>query len=125
MDFFELMAECSVALGGFAAIHAALRGSAGPRGSFRAWGTVSWSFSAVLMALVPLLFATRAELDTSAWRVVHGIGFVPAGTSMATAAWMDLRLTAAGHPAQMPGFLRAAPRAARATACEPPASSPR
>lgn len=108
MDFLELMAECSVALGGFAAIHAALRGSQGPRGSFRAWGTVSWAFTALLMAIVPPLIATGGKLDAGAWRLAHAIGLVPPVASMATAMWIDLRLDAIGHVAQVAVFLRTA-----------------
>ena len=54
------------------------------------------------------MLATSRELDAAAWRVAHVIGFVPAAASMVTAIWMDVRLTAVGHVAQMVGFLRTA-----------------
>jgi hypothetical protein len=65
LDYFELMAECSVALGGFAAVPAVLRGSTGPRGTFRAWGSVTYGFSALLMSLAPLLVAAGGLLDAA------------------------------------------------------------
>ena len=68
--YFELLAECSVALGGFAAVHAVLRGSTGPRGTFRAWGSVSFAFSALLMSLAPLLTSAGEELSAIGWRVL-------------------------------------------------------
>ncbi len=97
-----------MAMAGFAAVHAALRGSTGPRGTFRAWGTVSWAFTAVLLALIPPLIGTSRPLDAEAWRLIHLIGFFPAALSMATSIWLDVRLNAAGHVAQIALFLRIA-----------------
>ena len=61
MGYFELIAECSVALGGFASVVAVLRGSTGPRGTFRAWGSVMFGFTALMMSLAPLLVALVYE----------------------------------------------------------------
>jgi hypothetical protein len=100
LDYFELMAECSVALGGFAAVHAVLRGSTGPRGTFRAWGAVTYGFTALLMSLVPLLVAAGGDLDPAGWRIASALGLVPStGGRVSTLIW-NRRFNQAGHPPQ-------------------------
>ena len=63
MGVFELLAECSVTFAGFAAVYAALRGSRGPRGAFRAWATVAQGFLAFFCSLAPLLFSNLGLED--------------------------------------------------------------
>ncbi len=106
MDYFELVAECSVALGGFAAVHAVLRGSTGPRGVFRAWGSVSFAFTTLLMSLVPLLISAGGDLDSAGWRVTSGFGLLICATSLLCNLWLDRQLGRAGHAAQAIVVLR-------------------
>ena len=106
MDYFEILAECSVTLGGFAVVHAALRGSTGPRGAFRAWASVAFAFTPLLMALIPLLLSLDGELDAEGWRLVSALGLVPCAGCHFLNLWLDYRLDRAGHPAQIVGSLR-------------------
>ena len=106
MDYFELMAECSVAVGGFSAVHAVLRGSTRPRGAYRAWGAVTYGFTAFLMALAPLLVGAGGILDADGWRLASGLGLVPCVVSMWGSAFWDHRLSRAGFPAQVSWILR-------------------
>ncbi len=106
LGYFELMAECSVALGGFAAVHAVLRGSTGPRGAYRAWGSVTYGFTALLMSLAPLLVAAGADLDRAGWRTASALGLLPCvGCQVASLVW-NRRLNRAGHPPQARAVLR-------------------
>lgn len=105
MPFFELLAECSIALGGFAAIHAALQGSTGPRGAFRAWGIVAPGLGAFLLSLLPL-FLVQLELSEAAmWRLASASGLVLCGGLAMLSLYIDWRLSVAGHPAQIPWVL--------------------
>ena len=55
MSYLELLAECSIALTGFGAILAALRGSDSHRGVFRAWTVVVQAGAAFVLSLIPLV----------------------------------------------------------------------
>ena len=95
-----------MALGGFGAVHAVLRGSTGPRGNYRAWGSVNYGFTAFLMSLVPLLIAAGGDLDHGGWRTASAVGLLPcAGCHLASLFW-NSRLNRAGHRPQAPATLR-------------------
>jgi hypothetical protein len=100
LGYFELMAECSVALGGFAAVHAVLRGSTGPRGTYRAWGSVTYGFTALLMSLAPLLVAAGADLDRAGWRAASALGLLPCVACQVASLVWNRRLNRAGHRPQ-------------------------
>jgi len=101
MDYFGLLAECSVALGGFAAVHAVLRGSTGPRGTYRAWGSVAYGFTALLMSLAPLLLAAGEELGQGGWRRAGALGLLPCAACFVSNLFWNRRLDQAGHPPQV------------------------
>ena len=69
MNFFEIMAECSIALTGFGAIHAALRGSDHPRGVFRAWSVVLLGAVSFMICVFPLLLAQTDLPAAQTWRL--------------------------------------------------------
>jgi hypothetical protein len=108
VDFFEVLAECSIAAGGFSAIHAAMRGSEGPRGSMRAWTTVGSSLAAFVSSLVPLLLSQSALSPEGLWRFSSLIAGVFCAAYATSAVYIDWRLDRAGHPAQAPLPLRLA-----------------
>lgn len=104
MNFFEIFAECSIALTGFGAIHAALRGSDHPRGVFRAWTIVLVGAIAFLLSILPLLLALTDLSTARLWRVAGAVGLLIAAIPAISGFNFDIRLTKIGYPPQAPGF---------------------
>jgi hypothetical protein len=106
MSFFEIFAECSIALAGFGAVHAALRGSTGPRGNFRAWTVVANGALAFVLSILPpvLLFASIPE--EVMWRSASALGVAGASAALYSVIRFDIGLARLGHPPQAPLNLR-------------------
>ena len=106
VSFFELFAECSIALAGFGAVHAVLRGSTGARGIFRAWFVVTQGALSFLLSVLPLLLMLTPLSGESLWRIASAFGV--AGT--AAANWwhiaFDIQLTRLGSSPQATKNLR-------------------
>jgi hypothetical protein len=102
MQFFEIFAECSIALLGFGAVHAVLRGSDGPRGTVRAWVVVSHGSLAFILCVLPLLLTQSSLSPEMLWRTSSAIGVIGAGALLYTVMEIDRRLTALGYPPQAP-----------------------
>jgi hypothetical protein len=102
MDYFEILAECSIALLGFGAVHAVLRGSDGPRGVVRAWVVVTQGAFAFLLSILPLLLANSPWSPDTIWRASSAIGVIGVGALVYTMIRFDARLTYLGHPPQAP-----------------------
>ncbi|MFQ5458648.1 MAG: hypothetical protein ACE5FC_09400 [Myxococcota bacterium] len=100
MELFHLIAECSVAFAGFAAIYAGVRGSGGARGSFRAWSTVTAGFLSFLLSLVPLLLQKFAVEEPAIWRISSSIGLVALSGMWCAHLIVHRRLSSLGHPVQ-------------------------
>ena len=112
MNFFEIFAECSIALTGFGAIHAALRGSDHPRGVFRAWTVVLVGAIAFVLCILPLLLALTDLSTERLWRVASAIGLLMAAIPTFSGFSFDNRLTKLGYPPQALLILRTAQIAA-------------
>jgi hypothetical protein len=108
LSFFEIFAECSVAFAGFAAVHAALRGSTTPRGVFRAWWVVASGSAAFVLSVLPLLFAYTSLSGVGFWRSVSGLSLPVAGATAYLQLAFDVRMTRIGHPPQAPMAIRSA-----------------
>ncbi len=108
MNIFEIFAECSIALAGFGAVHAALQGSTGPRGAFRALYVVSQGGIAFILSLLPLLFDLSSMSHEQLWRVTSIFGVAGVGATNYSYFVMDVRLTRLGHPPQAPLIFRTA-----------------
>ena len=100
MNFFEIFAECSIALAGFGAIHAVLKGATTPRGVFRAWVVVAHGILSFVLSIVPLLLALTFSSDELLWRYASIFGVVGASMSVYSSIAIDIRMTRAGHPPQ-------------------------
>lgn len=74
LGFFEIMAECAVALAGFGAVHAMLKGSEGPRGMARAWCVVAYAGSVAFLAFLPLVLEYSNLEPVIIWRVASALG---------------------------------------------------
>ena len=99
-DFFEILAECSIALAGFGAIHAALQGIGGPRGTLRAWFVVCQGAMAFSLCLLVLLLDLSSLSGTVLWRVAGVIGVLPLGGLVYAFLRVDARMTSLGYPPQ-------------------------
>ena len=108
MNFFEIFAECSIALTGFGAVHAALRGSDHPRGVFRAWTVVLDGAIAFLLSILPLVLALTDLTPERLWRVAGTVGLLIAVVATISGFNFDKRLTEIGYLPQAPRILRAA-----------------
>jgi hypothetical protein len=108
MNFFEIMAECSIALPGFGAVHAALRGSNHPRGVFRAWTIVLLGAIAFLLCILPLLLALTDLPAERLWTLASTVGLPIAVIAAISGIKFDSRLTEIGYPSQGPMILRVA-----------------
>jgi hypothetical protein len=106
MTFFEILAECSIALAGFGAIHAALRGSTGPRGDLRAWTVVTSGSLAFLLGILPLALALASLSDEVLWRIASSFGVIGCGAALVSFLRFDIRLTRLGHRPQATPALR-------------------
>ncbi len=106
MEFFSTLAECSITFAGFAAVHALLQGSAGPRGIMRAWMTLSPGMMAFVLALLPQLIAELEIGIAELWQwssVIACVLAIPLNLSLFRE---DIRLKRLGYPRQ-PGFFNA------------------
>ena len=108
MELFATLSECSVALTGFGAILAALRGADNPRGVFRAWTVVFHAAAALVLAIVPIVLASGGLAEEVLWRAVSLIGLVVVVVVLASQVWIDWRLHRAGHPPQSLAMIRSA-----------------
>lgn len=108
LNFFEVFAECSIALAGFGAIHAVLRGATTPRGVFRAWVVVAHSILSFVLSIVPLLLALTFSSDELLWRYASIFGVVGASMSVYSSIVIDIRMTRSGHPPQTMKSVRTA-----------------
>ncbi len=108
MNFFEIVAECSIALAGFGAVHAVLQGAGGPRGVLRAWHVVSQGCVAFILCLLVLLLEQTSLSAESGWRFASIIGVLGAGGLLVTMFRVDAKMTAMGYPPQSPLSLRTA-----------------
>ncbi len=106
MSFFEIFAECSIALAGFGAVHAALRGSTGPRGNFRAWTVVADGALAFVLSILPLVLLFASLSEAVLWRRASALGVAGASGVLYTVIRFDIRLSRLGHPPQAPLNLR-------------------
>ena len=106
MNFFEIIAECAIALAGFGAVHAVLQGSTGPRGVFRAWLVVG-AFSFVL-AILPLLLILAPLSNELLWRSASVFGVLGTGVLVATFVTSDYYMTRLGNPPQALLIIRSA-----------------
>jgi hypothetical protein len=100
MDFFSLLAECSITLAGFSAIYAILQGSTGPRGSFRSIGTLGSAALAFFISVLPPLFSLLAISDALLWSICSAIASIFAASFFVTVVKMNGTLTANGFPPQ-------------------------
>lgn len=108
MEFFEIFAECSIALVGFGAVHAVLQGSSGPRGMFRAWTVVQHGAVAFILSIVPLMLDLATLSDDTLWRMAGVLAIFCAGIVLHSNISFDRRLARMGHPPQAEPILRAA-----------------
>jgi hypothetical protein len=108
MNFFEIMAECSIALTGFGAIHAALRGSDHPRGVFRAWSVVLLGAVSFMICVFPLLLAQTDLPAAQTWRLASVAGLLLAAITVYSGFNISHRLTELGYPSQSFWLLRLA-----------------
>jgi hypothetical protein len=108
MSFFEILAECSVALAGFGAVHAALHGSSSPRGLFRAWTVVLQGTVAFVMCVIPLLLALAALSHEQIWLGASIAAVACTGVPFYLNLSFDFRMARMGHPSQAIVFLRTA-----------------
>ena len=100
MSFLELLAECSIALTGFGAILAALRGSDSPRGVFRAWTIVSLAGLAFILSLVPLVLSLGSMATATLWLTASAIGLVATSVAAFSTIALDRRFSRLGFPPQ-------------------------
>ena len=106
MSFFEILAESSIALAGFGAVHAVLEGADSPRGLFRAWTVVLHGLMAFVLSVMPLLLAMTSLLPDQVWRLTSAAGLVCVGLLVYISVSFDRRLTGKGHPPQATMMLR-------------------
>ncbi len=108
MDFFEIFAECAIALTGFGAVHAALQGSESPRGAFRSWTVVLNGALAFVFSILPLLLSLTSLSPDQIWRVASILGVVGAGLASYLIMVIDAKMTRLGSPPQAPVNFRIA-----------------
>ncbi len=108
MDFFEIFAECAIALTGFGAVHAALQGSESPRGAFRSWTVVLNGALAFVLSILPLLLSLTSLSPDQIWRVASILGVVGAGLASYLTIVIDAKMTRLGSPPQAPVNFRIA-----------------
>ncbi len=108
MSFLEILAECSIALVGFGAVHAALQGSHGPRGMFRAWTVVLHGAIAFVLSVLPLLLALSSLSHDQMWRGASMVGVAFAGLAVYVNVGIDVRMNRMGHPPQAKKLIRTA-----------------
>ena len=100
MNFFEIIAECAIALAGFGAVHAVLQGSTGPRGVFRAWVVVAVGALSFVLAILPLLLILAPLSNELLWRSASVFGVLGTGVLVATFLTSDYLMSRLGHPPQ-------------------------
>lgn len=100
MSYLEILAECSIALAGFGALHAVLQGAGGVRGIFRAWFVVSQGALAFFLCAVALLMDLASLSADTLWRAASAIGALSAAVTAYIMIRYDARMTRLGHPPQ-------------------------
>ncbi len=108
MSYLELLAECSIALTGFGAILAALRGSDSHRGVFRAWTVVVQAGAVFVLSLIPLVLALGSMASIVLWHTASAIGLVVTLTIMISVIAIDRRFSQLGFPPQAVVMIRTA-----------------
>lgn len=98
--FFEILAECSIALAGFGAVHAVLQGSGGPRGIFRAWFVVSQGTIAFTLCMLVLLLEVASLSADMLWPVASLLGALIVGGPVYAMFRMDSKMTQLGFSPQ-------------------------
>lgn len=106
MEFFEILAECSIALAGFGAVHAVLRGSTGARGVYRAWAVVNNGALSFALSILPLVLSLGLLSDELLWRVASTLGLAGALAASYSSIVLDLKLALLGHVPQTTTSLR-------------------
>jgi hypothetical protein len=79
MDFFQTLAECSVAFAGFAAIHAVLKGGKTGRILHRSFTVVLTGALAFMLSVLVLLLDDLGLDPTTLWRVASGFALLAIG----------------------------------------------
>ena len=102
MEFFQTLAECSVAFAGFAAIHAALKGGNTGRVLHRSFTVVLTGALAFILSILVLVLDEFDLPVATLWRVASGIALVGVGYGGYLFYGSHLKLTALGDGPQAP-----------------------
>ncbi|MDX1579019.1 MAG: hypothetical protein R3266_11060 [Gemmatimonadota bacterium] len=102
MDFFQTLAECSVAFAGFAAIHAVLKGGNTGRILHRSFTVVLTGALAFMLSLLVLLLDQLDLPATTLWRIASGIGLTATAVGGFLFYRSHRRLAELGEVAQAP-----------------------
>ena len=108
MDFFQTLAECSVAFAGFGAIHAVLERSNAPRVLHRAFTIVLTGSMSFVLSVVVLLMDGLAIQSVMLWQLASGCGFVLTSLGGAFFYLGHRKASRLGFGPQSPVFFRIA-----------------
>jgi small-conductance mechanosensitive channel len=100
MDFYSLMAECAITLVGFSAIYSILQGSTGPRGHFRAIGTLIVAAIGFLVSIFPLLLDQLKLSPTALWTTCSMLAALFTISAFVIILPLHRQLSARGFPPQ-------------------------
>ena len=99
----ETIAEISIALAGFSGLIAMVRSGPvhewHPRVSLAFWISLSWSIAALVLCLLPSLFAPMAF---SSWTFLNGVASLLLVSGVALMLYQHLKLNREGAPTQNP-----------------------
>jgi hypothetical protein len=104
MDFFQTLAECSVAFAGFAAVHAVLKGGNSGRILHRSFTIVMTGSLAFVLSLLVLILNQFGFSELSLWRTASAVALLISGLGVALFLRSHSRLTALGDGPQSPAF---------------------
>ena len=104
MEFFQTLAECSVAFAGLGAIHAVLKGGNTPRILHRSFTIVLTGSLTFIFSVLALLLSGFDVPPKMLWQVASGIGVVLCGMGGAFFYVGHRKLSKIGHVAQSPLF---------------------
>ena len=76
MEFFNLLAICTITLAGFSAIHAQLQRTTGPRGAFRSLREFGTAALAFFISIFPLLFNLLEISEASIWSIASALAAI-------------------------------------------------
>lgn len=102
MDFFQTLAECSVAFAGFAAIHAVLKGGNTGRILHRSFTVVLTGALAFILSVLVLLLDQFGLAAAVLWRVASGTGLAAISWGSFLFYRSHRELTRLGDSAQAP-----------------------